>query len=137
LLREQSFRQAVGNFGLSAPDAWIVREADFFEQSGYRAMSGLNAAGTLPRAIFAASDQLAIGAMRALKEAGLRVPQHVALIGCDDIESCKYMDPPLSTIRQNKDKIGTLAAHMLFDLMNRELTPGLVMVEPELVVRET
>ncbi|MNJ65574.1 HTH-type transcriptional repressor PurR [compost metagenome] len=75
--------------------------------------------------------------MRALKENKLRVPQDVAIIGCDDIEACKYTTPALTTIRQNKDKIGRLAALMLCDLMNNQSETSSVVVEPELVIRES
>lgn len=94
-------------------------------------------AGSLPKAIFAASDLLAIGALRALREHGQRVPEEVALIGCDDIEACRYVSPSLTTIRQNKEKLGRLAASLLFDLIHNQSVASSVVVEPELVVRDS
>jgi len=135
-MREVSFREALASFGLTINEDWFVYGTDFYEQSGYLSMKQLierNAA--LPKAIFAASDLLAIGAMRALKEHHLRIPEDVALIGCDDIDACKYTSPPLSTIRQDKDKIGKLAALMLYDVMNHQMKKPNAMVEPELIVR--
>ena len=93
--------------------------------------------GQMPRAVFAASDQLAFGAIKVLKENHYRVPEDVAVIGCDDIEACKYMDPPLTTTKQDKEKIGRLAAMMLYDLIHNQLSSSSVLVEPELVVRQS
>jgi LacI family transcriptional regulator len=136
-LREDSFVEALSSYGLSVNRDWIVRGDDFFEESGYRAMRQMIAHGELPRAIFAASDLLAIGAMRALREIGCSIPKDIAIIGCDDIEACKYMTPALTTARQDKAKIGILAALMLFDLINNQLQSTAVLVEPELIVRES
>ena len=101
------------------------------------AMKSMINAGQMPRAVFAASDQLAFGAIKALKEGNYQVPQDVAVIGCDDIEACKYMDPPLTTTKQDKEKIGRLAAMMLYDLIHNQLASSSVLVEPELVVRQS
>ncbi|WP_268893722.1 LacI family DNA-binding transcriptional regulator [Paenibacillus puerhi] len=136
-LRENCLIQAMQNFGLSVNKDWFKYGSDFFETSGFVAMREMMTQGHLPRALFAASDQLAIGAMRALKEKRLAIPGDIAIIGCDDIEACKYMDPPLSTIRQDKEKIGLLAALMLFDLMKHQLQSSSIMVEPELMIRRT
>ncbi|MCD1261294.1 LacI family DNA-binding transcriptional regulator [Paenibacillus athensensis] len=136
-MREESFKQAMQNFGLTINDNWFANGSDFFEESGYTAMSSILQQGPPPTALFAASDLLAIGAMRALKEHGYSTPHDVAIIGCDDIEACKYIDPPLTTVRQDKEKIGLLAALMLFDLINNQLSSSSVMVEPELIIRQT
>lgn len=136
-MREKGYKDAIESFGLPVFDNWFVNGENFFEESGYEAINKMIESGSLPRAIFAASDLIAIGAMRALKEHGFRVPEDVAIIGCDDIEACKYTTPALSTIRQNKDKIGRLAASLLFDLMNSQSVTSNVVVEPELVIRES
>jgi LacI family transcriptional regulator len=136
-MRENGYKAAIENFGLFVNDDWFVNGENFFEASGYEAMNRMIKAGNLPRAIFAASDQLAIGAMRALKEHGLRIPQDIAIIGCDDIEACNYTTPALSTIRQNKEKIGRLAASLLYDLIHNTSVTSSVVVEPELVVRQS
>lgn len=134
-LRETGYREALTGFGLAVRPEWFVHGATFYEEDGYRAMHDLLAAGPPPRAVWAASDLLAIGALRALKERGLSAPQDVAIIGCDDIEACRYLTPALSTVRQNKDKIGRLAAMMLYDLINKQSAIPAYLVEPELVIR--
>lgn len=136
-MRESGYRKAIEDLGLPINESWFLNGENFFEASGYETMRRMIASGPLPRAIFAASDQLAIGAIRALKETAISVPGTLALIGCDDIEACNYTTPPLSTIRQNKDKIGRLAALMLYDLMNSQAGASSFIVEPELIVRES
>ncbi|MGP0585242.1 LacI family DNA-binding transcriptional regulator [Paenibacillus timonensis] len=135
--REQGYRNALESYGLPLREEWFAGGDSFYEASGYEAMTRMIQAGSLPRAIFAASDLLAIGALRALREHGLRVPEEVALIGCDDIEACRYVTPSLTTIRQNKEKLGRLAASLLFDLIHNQTVASSVVVEPELVVRES
>lgn len=135
--REAGYIKAIEGFGLNVNEKWFVHGDDFFEPSGYTAMQQLIQSGSLPKAIFAASDLLALGAIRALKEHGLRIPEDMAVIGCDDIEACKYTSPTLTTIRQNKQRLGVLAAHMLFDLINNQSEGGSFVVEPALIVRES
>ncbi|WP_059046290.1 LacI family DNA-binding transcriptional regulator [Paenibacillus rubinfantis] len=133
--RERGYRSALESYGLPLREEWFISGDSFYEASGYEAMIQLLQAGSLPRAIFAASDLLAIGAMRALREYGQHVPEEVAIIGCDDIEACRYVSPPLTTLRQNKEKLGRLAASLLFDLIHNQSEASSVVVEPELVVR--
>lgn len=136
-LREAGYTKAIEGFGLTVNPDWFVHGDDFFEPSGYAATQQLIQKGKLPRAIFAASDLLALGAIRALKEHGLRVPEDIAIIGCDDIEASQYTTPKLTTIRQNKERLGVLAAHMLFDLINNQSEASSFVVEPILIVRES
>lgn len=136
-MRESGYRKAMDDLGLPIHENWFLNGSNFFEASGYETMCKMIQSGNLPRAIFAASDQLAIGAIRALKEFSIAVPETVAIIGCDDIEACNYTTPPLTTIRQNKDKIGRLAALMLFDLINKQSGTSSFSVEPELIIRES
>jgi LacI family transcriptional regulator len=133
-LRTEGFKKAMGEFGLPIRDEWMLC-GNFFEESGYAAMLKLLNAEDFPKAIFAASDLMAFGAIRALKEKGLKIPDDTAVIGCDDIDACRYIDPPLTTIRQDKVKIGKLAAYMLVDLINKQMESSSVLVEPELMVR--
>lgn len=136
-IREKGFRNAMQSFGLPIHEKWFVHGQDFFEESGYTIMKAMIDRGSLPDALFAGSDLLAIGAMRALKEHGYQTPGDVAIIGCDDIEACKYTSPPLTTIAQNKVKIGRLAAMMLSDLINNQMQTSSITVETELIVRES
>lgn len=136
-MRENGLLKALESWGLPVNRDWFVHGEDFYEESGYEAMQRLLALEKRPQAVFAGSDLLAIGAIRALKERGLRVPEDMAVIGCDDIEASRYTSPTLTTIKQDKEKIGRLAALMLYDLMNSQMHTSSVVVEPELVVRES
>jgi LacI family transcriptional regulator len=137
VMRETGLVKSLENWGLPVIPEWFVHGEDFYETSGYEAMKQILANPKLPRAIFAGSDLLALGAIRALKENKLRVPEDVAVIGCDDIEASRYTSPSLTTVKQDKDKIGRLAALMLYDLINGQISASSVVVEPELVVRES
>jgi LacI family transcriptional regulator len=136
-MRETGLVESLEKWGLTVHPEWFARGNDFYEESGYQAMQRLLEQGTVPRALFAASDLLALGAIRALRESGRRVPDDVAVIGCDDIEASRYTSPALTTVKQDKDKIGKLAAMMLYDLIHRQKSASSVVVEPELIVRES
>jgi DNA-binding LacI/PurR family transcriptional regulator len=109
---------------------------------GYRITQHLLASGEVFTALFAFNDVSAIGAIRALHEAGLRVPQDVSVVGFDDIESAAYQNPGLTTVRQPLRKMGRMAAETV---LRRILRPSeeddrqhsRIVVEPELVVRGT
>lgn len=109
-------------------------------QPGYLAAKELLQRGTPFTAIFAFNDVSAIGAIRAVREAGLRVPEDVSIIGFDDIPSAAFQNPALTTIRQPLQTMGTLAVeHILGSIRGKEpvMGSGSVTVEPELVVRSS
>lgn len=88
-------------------------------------------------AVLCFNDVSAMGTIRALHEAGLRVPEDVSVFGFDDIQSSAYQVPSLTTIRQPLQKMGRTAALLLLKKLAGETTPDLVQVEPELIVRES
>lgn len=96
-----------------------IMEGEFSIESGYAMMNELISRGTIPTAVFAASDPIAIGAIRALQEQGLRVPADVSVIGFDDIETAKYTNPPLTTILAPTHDIGIMGTRMLYDAFRR------------------
>ncbi len=115
-----------------------VAVGDFTRESGIAAMRALLAEDPAVDAVFAASDMMAHGALRALKEAGRRVPQDVAVIGFDDFEISRYSDPPLTTVRQPVVEAGRTMARQLIGLINGEQgLPDAVVLPTELVVRES
>ncbi|MYL48091.1 substrate-binding domain-containing protein [Halobacillus litoralis] len=133
-IRNIGFIDAMNQFGLTINKDWIYY-GDFFEDSGYEGMKEILKGDRLPEAVFAASDMMALGALKAMKEEGLSVPEDIQLIGCDDIEACRYSDPPLTTVKQDKQKLGKLAAYMLEDLIKDDHDIQDVKVDPELVPR--
>ena len=95
-------------------------DADSSEQSGYDAARTLIARGHAFDAIFAASDLIAIGAMKALHERGLRVPEDVAIAGFDDIPMAGFVNPSLSTVQQDTKLAGSMLVENLLRLINDE-----------------
>lgn len=88
-------------------------------------------------AVLCFNDISAMGSVRALHEAGIRVPEDVSVLGFDDIQSAQFHVPSLTTIRQPLQKMGRTAARILLKKLANETTPDLVQVEPELIVRES
>jgi len=114
----------------------LVAEGDFTEESGYTAMKRLMK--YRPDAVFAASDTMAYGAMRALREANLEIPKDVAIVGFDDIPGSSRTVPPLTTVRQPITQMGSKAVDVLINLIETgtKSTEGVIM-DTELVVRES
>ncbi|MBD8677020.1 LacI family DNA-binding transcriptional regulator [Sphingomonas sp. CFBP 13720] len=106
------------------------------EASGYDAARRLMGRGIAFDAIFAASDMIALGAVRALVEAGRSVPKDVALVGFDDIPAAGMAQPPLTTVRQDYARAGELLVDMLIRQIDRRETAP-VLLPPELVVRRS
>lgn len=111
-------------------------------EPGYRATKRLLAAHRRFTALFAFNDISAMGAIRALREAGLQVPQDVSVVGFDDIQAAAYQNPGLTTVRQPLQEMGRIAAEILLKHIRRPASESRkdqqeIMVEPQLVVRET
>lgn len=135
-IRKDAFIHFMNRFEMNIEPRWI-KHGDYFKDSGYTIMKKMLTEGTRPQGVYAASDMMALGILQALKEADISVPNDMKVIGCDDIEACRYSDPPLATVKQDKDKIGELAAHMLHKLINGKKEVNSMLVEPELIVRES
>ncbi len=131
--RKEGYLKALNERGRQVDEALIV-EADFTEAGGYYAMRRL--LPLRPDAIFAASDIMAIGAMRAVREAGLSVPGDVAFVGFDDLPLATLSDPQLTTIRQPIVQFGSKAVEILIDLIeNGNHPPRRVILPTELIIR--
>ncbi|MCA1010660.1 LacI family DNA-binding transcriptional regulator [Halobacillus halophilus] len=133
--RLDGFQQVMKTYGLQIRDEWI-QSGDFFEESGYKAMKDLLSLNQLPTAIFAASDLMAIGAMKAIKGSGKNI-HNFSIVGCDDIIASKHTDPSLTTIMQDKEKIGRMAAFILEDLIRENIEHTRLIVEPQLIIRDS
>jgi LacI family transcriptional regulator len=114
----------------------LVAEGDFTEESGYNSMQRL--LKYKPDAVFVASDTMAFGAMRALREAKLRIPEDVAVVGFDDIPASSKTVPKLTTIHQAVSQMGSKAVEILIDLIeNGTKSVQKEIMDTELVVRES
>lgn len=132
--RLKGYRQALSARGI-AVDENLIAEGDFTEQGGQMAMRRL--LPYRPTAVFAASDMMAIGAIKVIRDAGLRVPEDIAVVGFDDIPLASMVEPPLTTIRQPIEQTGEIAAKLLIDLIENSagtLTHRVVL-PTELVIR--
>jgi len=133
--RIAAFRREARVLGLDLPDEY-VREADFSSAGGYDATCALLALAERPTAILAASDLMALAALAAIRDAGLQPGGDVAVVGFDDIEAASLAHPPLTTIRQNREKLGTIAAERALELIQHaDLRPSDTLLPVELVVR--
>ncbi len=131
--RYKGYQDALHDRGIPLNPEWIA-EGDFTEVSGYLAMHRLLQARV--DAVFAASDAMAFGAMRAIKEAGLVIPNDIAVVGFDDIPLAAISNPPLTTVRQPILRSGSLAAETLIDMIEHpDPQPRRVILPTELVIR--
>jgi LacI family transcriptional regulator len=129
------YREALERLGLRYRDEY-VRDGDFYFESGSAAMQELLSLPEPPTAVFAASDLMAAGAIRAIEQAGLEVPADIAVVGFDDIQLAAMMQPALTTIRQDKLGLGSAAAEALLRMIDLDGAPPPGIVLPvELVVR--
>ena len=121
-----------------APDPELELEGDYSDESGAQAVRRLAQRGTHFQAIFAANDQMALGARDALREVGLAVPRDVLLVGYDDIPLARYVEPPLTTVRGDLAPVGALATIRLLELVESRRPDALVTSLPtHLVVRNS
>jgi len=131
------YRSELERLRLPAPAEYVV-EGDFFHDSGFEAALLLLSLPEPPDAIACASDSMAVGAMAAIEQAGLRVPEDVAVTGFDDAEYAATVIPALTTMRQDALGMGTAAAEAILRMLdNPESSPPVVLIETELVVRES
>ena len=134
-LRLDGFHQAMAASGLAVPPGYVV-DGDFEFQGGFNAMNQLLTLDPPPQAVFTSNDAMAVGVYHALYQAGLRVPQDMAVMGYDNIELARYLTPPLSTIHQPKDELGELAIDTLIHRMSDpDASQQTLVLTPELVER--
>jgi len=138
LKRFQGYQQALADAGLRSP-ASIVRDCGFTESDGYSAMKSWVQEGNIPPAVFAANDPAAIGAMSALYDSGIRVPDDVAIVGAGSIHYGDMLRVPLTTVGWSTIEMGQTAAKLLLEAISGEndLKSRKVIVKPELVIRES
>lgn len=117
--RLDGYKAALEKAGLPYYPA-LVREADFNSQSGYDQMKSLLESGQAFSAVFVASDNVALGAYRAIREAGRSIPEDLSVIGFDDIPLAEFVEPALTTVRMPAREIAQNSYHLLMRLMKRD-----------------
>ncbi len=134
--RLAGYRDALRAGGI-APDQRLEAEGAFDAASGYTAVRGLLRRSPDITAVFVASDIVAFGALRALREAGRRVPSDVSVVGFDDVPLARHFDPPLTTIRLPARGLGAAAGRTLLDRLAGRPVTNRTLLATELVVRES
>jgi len=135
--REKVFRDYMDSIGMIDHDEIYI--GTFVAESGYQLMKeAVEHSKDLPTAFFVASDSMAIGALRALHEKSIKVPEQVSIIGFNDIPTSKYTVPPLATVRVHKEFMGETAVELLLEriVKKREISKKVV-VPTHLIPRET
>ncbi|MNP02584.1 HTH-type transcriptional repressor PurR [compost metagenome] len=136
--RAQGYELAMAKLKLEQRDSYVVHSGYFSIESGYAAMMELLDVEDIPTAVFAAGDHLALGAMIAAKERGLRIPEDLSILGFDNIDLSQYITPALTTIGQDATLMGSEAAQMLIrSIDDPTLTLDSLVLPVKLVVRDS
>ena len=131
------YRAALQRAGVTA-DPELVRYGDFHHETGFSGANELLSLSRPPTAIFAASDQQALGAYEALRRHGLQVPKDISVIGFDDLPTAKWASPPLTTIRQPLAEMAAMATRILMgSIAGSEPETLRIEMATSLVVRES
>lgn len=135
--RRETFAAILADYNLELPDAWVQAEVNNSE-GGYRAMQAVLALPERPTAVIASDDLMAIGALRAVTDAGLQVPRDISLVGFDDIIISRYLSPALTTVRQPVKEMCREALRIMLEMVNgQDVAENLVQLSPKLIVRES
>lgn len=121
-----------------SPD--MVKFGDYREKSGYRIMNKLIEEGKIPDAVFASNDLLALGAIQAISDKGLRIPEDISVVGFDNIATASFRGVELTTIENPKYRMGELAVKMLLKRIENpenDLGEERLVLDPELIIRKT
>jgi LacI family transcriptional regulator len=133
--RLRGFRAAIEESGGGVEG--VEAAGDFTEAGGYRAATELAAGSNPPTAVFCANDSMAVGAISALRRAGRRVPDDVAVAGFDDIPIGRYLSPSLSSVRVDVNRMGARAVELLCHAIAGGAPPAQELLETRLVVRRS
>jgi DNA-binding LacI/PurR family transcriptional regulator len=137
LERFQAFQENLAEHKLEFHQEWAA-DGDFEEEGGYKAALKILTAVRRPSAILCASDLMALGAIRALKEKGVNVPEDISILGFDNMEEASYNEPALTTVSFSAYEMGKLAARKLFQIIFEEpLLEKATTLQPELIERES
>lgn len=135
--RLQMYRETLEAAGITY-DERLVRFGEHDPQSGYEAMQSLLQEKSPPTAVFGMNDLMALGALTAIREAGLRVPEDIAVVGYDDMRFSRFTFPPLTTMCAPEVQLGREAGQLLLDLIHqREIEQRQRYLDSQLVIRES
>jgi len=135
--RTEGYRRALQEANITF-DETMVSEGDWSATSGQDALLAFIEQGRVPTAVFAQNDRMAMGVLRAARDANINVPSQLAVIGVDDMPLSSYFDPPLTTMQQDMPRIGQEATRMLLDILQKK-APAVreLKLTAQLVVRKS
>jgi len=135
--RLRGYRKALTEHGLKI-DGDLIVEGDLRQESGYRQMKQLLGIKNPPTGIFAINDMVAIGAVKAIEEKELQIPEDIAVVGFDDIPLASIIKPSLTTVAQPKYEMGRMATEVLINKIEKGIQePQRIRLKTKLVVRES
>ena len=134
--RLAGYRDVLSRNGIPMDEA-LVRQGDWGVESGFQAARDLLALAERPTAIFAANDIMALGAIYAIQEAGLRIPGDVAVVGYDDRDFAEWIRPALTTVRMPSFEMGLAAARLLLQQLTGEQPEDATQVPGKLIIRDS
>lgn len=136
--RVKGYKDALYQHNLSIKRKWMI-PGPGYQKGGYDGMKKILALKDGPTAIFSHNDRVAIGAMRAIFEAGLKVPEDIAIVGFDDMEESKYLDVPLTTINLPRKEIAKKLVGVILGKIESKngSQPQKIVIEPKLIIRES
>lgn len=135
--RLRGYQHALANADIPFDES-ILFDGDFTLRSGFDAARRMLEQPNRPTALFCENDETAIGAMQALKQSGLKIPEDISVAGFDDIAFSGYADPPLTTIAQPAEEFGHTAVSLLVDVLNGKIKKAPRVIMPhELIVRNS
>ncbi len=136
--RVKGYRDALQNHGIPVNESMILG-TDFGEENGYIQTKKLLDLPTRPTAIFALSNLISLGTLRALKEAGLTVPEDISIVSFDEQPYSAFLACPMTTVEQPREEIGRLAFDFLLNIINKGLPTQTenLMLKPRLIFRES
>ncbi|CDF98971.1 Putative HTH-type transcriptional repressor PurR [Avibacterium paragallinarum JF4211] len=135
--RYEGFVTAMKEANLEINPLWVM-EGFFEPEDGYECMNRILTQDNLPTAVFCCNDVMALGAISAIGEKGLKVPDDISIIGYDNIHSSRFYSPPLTTIHQSKSRLGAQAVNLLFQrISDKSGKYEVIEIHPELVIRKS
>lgn len=134
--RLQAYRDALDTLRLPKEQA-LINLSDYYTPDGYRATQQLLSSGPPFTALLAMNDNIALGAYRALADAGLRIPQDVSIISCDQFYSADYLVPRLTSVDQHNELFGRFIINALLGMINGVREDIVLTYQPELILRES
>ncbi len=137
--RLTGYIKALESYNIEYDDKLVKELPNIKKEAGYQGMKELIEANNPLTAIFAVTDMVAIGALKAIREAGMKVPEDISLVGFDDIELASFLEVPLTTVSQQQHRIGNLAAEIVIERIEKkgENKHHQIILKPKLIVRES